>query len=283
MADDIRLKLDFFDHPKTSRLIEILGTEVAPIYLIRLWAYAARYFPSGNLTGVTPEAIFKACGAHESTIFKEWEITPDRWIEALSEVGFGKYLADAHQYVIHDWACHQQWVIESRARSEQAKKAADTRWSYARALREQCSGDAPVMLTVDAPSPSPSPSPDPKKEKKNSCRKTATNGYQLGFCEGWKEYPHFARRSSKVESGRVWKQRKLEPLTEAVLAWIADMKNSPDAMKDNGQFVPAFQKFLRQTDFTEPPPPPQEDDYEAWVRETAEQAEKERQEREVQA
>ena len=149
---------------------------------------------------------------------------------------------------------------------------------------QQPTSSPPAESSVLTLTPALTPTQDLKKEKKNSCRKTATNaGANGGFMKTKDPYPHVPGRSNKAEALKVWKQKKLDPLTDNVLAWIEYMKQTPDWQKDDGQFVPAFQKFLRQTDFTEPPPPPQEDDYEAWVRETAEQAEKERQEREVQA
>jgi hypothetical protein len=99
----INLDLDYFNHPKTQRLVGLLGrgAEVLPI---RLWTYCGKYHSEdGSLTGYTDQEIEAICG---------WWGPYGKMIAAMLECGNHLkskrgfiYRADEGLFV-HDWKIH---------------------------------------------------------------------------------------------------------------------------------------------------------------------------------
>lgn len=100
---DLNLSPDYFDHPKTVRLVQLLGKGAAELPL-RLWCYCSKHHRAdGRLTAYTPEQI-------EASI--EWRGQPGRAVTALLEcgrhigkMGFLETTEDGYQ--VHDWEEHQ--------------------------------------------------------------------------------------------------------------------------------------------------------------------------------
>lgn len=192
--NDIRLDINFCDHPKTKRLIRALGHE-GFFSLVKLWTNAARLYPKGHLKDLDEIDIADLAG---------WSGDPDKFVTALIDprINFIEKVED--QYYIHDWEENQPWIYYQEERSAKAKKAARKRWgeednsegqtgsiepndapsdnehpssnadttdidapsnagSMQVAYNEQCD-----MYAQNAPSPSPSPSPIPIPIPKNS-------------------------------------------------------------------------------------------------------------------
>jgi len=55
-AEDIRLKVDFFGHPKTQKLRSALGND-GVLSLIELWCWVARVKPKGHLNGIERKSV----------------------------------------------------------------------------------------------------------------------------------------------------------------------------------------------------------------------------------
>lgn len=88
----VSLHSDFFDHPKTVRLVRLLGkgSEVVPI---RLWCMTAKFFAgTGRLTGISAQEIEQWVG---------WWGQEGEAVRALKEVGFLEEFLDGFQ--VHDW------------------------------------------------------------------------------------------------------------------------------------------------------------------------------------
>lgn len=112
----LNLDLDYFDHPKTRRLIGLLGkgSEVIPI---RLWAYAGKYHAAdGKLAGYSAQEIETVIG---------WWGEKGACINALIHVGF---LRQDEHFFIHDWLEHEGHII---AFKEKARNMARKRWADA--------------------------------------------------------------------------------------------------------------------------------------------------------
>lgn len=73
------------------------------------------------------------------------------------------------------------------------------------------------------------------------------------FTRCWKAYPHYKNRSSRLDSLKVWKKRHLE-YNNNVWEWLLTFKKE-DWGGVPGHVIPAMEKWLRRTDFSEPPPP----------------------------
>jgi len=164
MANDMRLDLNFVDHPKVKRLIRKAGYE--GFYgLIRLFSMAGRLYTNGVFTG---------CHKEDLDDLADWR-GEGSLTDCLLEVGFLKEKNGTFE--INDWEEHQPWLAGAEKRSEKAKKAANARWeqvatteedtkpSNADIKDEQCSehtiSNANSNAGSNAPSPSPSPSPSP--------------------------------------------------------------------------------------------------------------------------
>lgn len=161
---DMRLDLNFVDHPKVKRLIRVAGHE--GFYgLIRLFSMAGKLCSDG---------VFNGCTKEDLDDFADWR-GEGSLVEHLLEVKF--LIANKGLFKINDWKEHQPWLAGAKARSEKAKKAAEARWSQSDTPEEDNLDDsASSMLGAydeqgesiternagsNAPSPSPSPSPIP--------------------------------------------------------------------------------------------------------------------------
>ncbi len=164
MANDMRLDVNFVDHPKVKRLIRRAGYE--GFYgLIRLFSIAGRLYTDG---------VFKECEKEDIEDFADWH-KEGSLVDILVEVRFMK--ENDGVFEIHDWEEHQPWIAGSKRRSERAKKAARARWGQSDTAKEdkkpstakkkvkQCNkhatSNAKRNAGSNAPLPSPSPSPSP--------------------------------------------------------------------------------------------------------------------------
>ncbi len=167
MSKDIRLRVDFLDHPKTMKLERRLGLQ-GVISLIRLWCFAAQNKPSGRLDGMDEEDIELAA---------KWSGDPGKFVETiLSEKC--KWLEERDGvFYLHDWEEHQAWIAHQEERQERARHAARAKYAKAKqktsnddtgSQQETSDRDAGSMrvasdpqTTSTAPSPTPSPTPTP--------------------------------------------------------------------------------------------------------------------------
>lgn len=129
----INVDLDYFDHPKTRRLIAMLGLG-ADILPIRLWVHVAKYHYESGV--VAPP--FTA-GIESITC---WWGQPGKCVAALIECGFLDQVGDS--LAVHNWIDHAGHIHAGKVK---AKAAAKARWDKLKG------GDA------DAPSNAPSIAP----------------------------------------------------------------------------------------------------------------------------
>ncbi len=121
----INLDLDYFAHPKTDRLVRLLGkgSEVIPV---KLWVYCGKFHPeTGTLTGISAQEI-------EAKV--AWWGKKGKAVQALLEVGFLEKVQGGFQ--VHDWLDHSGHI---RAYKERAQKAAKARWENASSIKNDAS------------------------------------------------------------------------------------------------------------------------------------------------
>jgi hypothetical protein len=131
----LNLDPNYFEHPKTVRLMAWLG-ETADVFPIRLWAYCAKIHPAdGTLKGyseVEVEAVIK------------WRGDTGKAVKALMAVGYLKRVPKGFQCV--DWKQHEGHL---EAFSRRAKAAADARWSkYASSTPKAELSNTPTVPSV---------------------------------------------------------------------------------------------------------------------------------------
>lgn len=88
----------FDAHPKTVRLCRVMGDVNAGQYLIRLWAWACRSAPDGNLSGMEAGDI-EAIAKYKSADGKLFAALTERWSSK-----FGAWLdLDGDSLKLHGW------------------------------------------------------------------------------------------------------------------------------------------------------------------------------------
>ena len=187
----LNLDFDYFDHPKTKRLIGLLGrgAEVLPV---RLWCYCGRYHKrDGSLTDYSPREIETLAG---------WWGAPGKAIAALVKVGFVDATATGHR--IHDWQEHAGHLEHFH---QAAKTAAAARWSK--------------RATTPPPDPPPPPPPECAPQSGPQCvphaerNAPAVHGSTLhGSTEGEGESP-------PADAGAPSPPKRSNPKTGAVGAY----------------------------------------------------------------
>lgn len=130
----LNVDLDYFDHPKTVRLVGQLGRG-ADLLPLRLWAYTGKYHAEkGELTGYSPLEIEAAV---------KWWGQPGRATEALLAPFLGKpgFLERIEQgFKVHDWDEINGHIAAFKAR---AKAGAKAKWAkvHAEAMLKQSSSN----------------------------------------------------------------------------------------------------------------------------------------------
>ncbi len=139
----INLDPDFFGHPKTKRLVGLLGrgAEMLPI---KLWCYCGKYHAKdGRFTGYS---------THEIESLVDWWGKPGDMIDAMVKVEFLVRREDG-DYEIHDWLDHEGHII---ALKDKAQKAARARWEKDKSSGKSqnkvdvCSSNAPGNAPGDS-------------------------------------------------------------------------------------------------------------------------------------
>lgn len=121
----LNLDLDYFDHPKTKRLVGLLGrgSDVLPV---RLWCYCGKYHAeTGTMTGYSPTDLESLIG---------WWGQPGKAVDALVRLGFLETAGAGFQ--VHDWDKINGHIAAFKARAQAGAKA---KWAKAKA-------DAQAML-----------------------------------------------------------------------------------------------------------------------------------------
>lgn len=113
MNTDIRVSTNFFENRKTRRLMRRKGS-YGVLCVLRLWIWAAKFQPDGDLSFIDYEDLMDAM-----------ESTDESLVDLLIEIGF---LDDSDGLRIHQWSEHNPWAVDAEKRSEKARKAAKARW-----------------------------------------------------------------------------------------------------------------------------------------------------------
>lgn len=132
----INLDLNYFDHPKTKRLVGLLGRG-ADVLPVRLWCTCGKHYSdSGELTGLTAQEI-------ESQV--AWWGRPGQMVAAMLKVGFLEEIDG--QFVVHDWTDHASHISAYR---EKARKMVQARRDKKAALAQKpTSSQLPSQLDVE--------------------------------------------------------------------------------------------------------------------------------------
>lgn len=244
-VSDIRLSVDFFQHPKTIKLQRRLGLEGVKA-LLSLWMWAAQNRPDGVLSGMDLEDIEIAAGWIRSD-----PAGSDQDLDLISTLVALRWLdEDNGTYSLHDWIEHNPWAAGQQSRSNQARLGvlarrfpeAYARYSAQHPERNGISKEeyeallatvnsegyskeseadtvlAPVSLQqTNSVAPLPDPDPDPKAIDPQLCTELSTVlSTGLSTFEGKKDKKPPAKGK---EQGKEQERDQLHQAMELMRAW----------------------------------------------------------------
>lgn len=129
-----RLDVDVVDHPKVHHLEQLLGS-CAGWYLVRLWAWTARYASRGRLSTIARASLERSCG---------WTGEPGKLTGALLEAGLLDETGSG-ELEVHDWWEKQRAIVEKaendRERQRLSREARGIVPRQSREAREVVAGD----------------------------------------------------------------------------------------------------------------------------------------------
>ncbi len=168
--NDIRLDIAMVNHPKTKRMIRVLGYE-SFYSLISLFSSAAQTYTKG---------ILKNCDEYDIADMACWNGDPCKFVETLASEKIGFLDFDGEEYSIHDWEKNQPWIYHSEERSETARKNVQKRWDVKKknvqneykddtdgkendtnGKEKHQFGNTPIPIPIPTPTPTPTPIPTP--------------------------------------------------------------------------------------------------------------------------
>lgn len=203
----INLDLDFFDHPKTRRLIRLLGRG-SEVVLPRLWCFCGKYHcEDGKLDELTAQEIeTEAC---------RWWGQPGKCVRALVECGFLDRDENG-SYIVHDWLVHCGHIPVYR---ERARKAALKRWGL----------DASSIATSSS--------------SKVTHELAGIAGASPEFLVFWQAYPKKAKADEAVAAWRSLDPNG--ELQAKILAAIKEQSLSPQWRNNGGHYIPNPANWLK--------------------------------------
>lgn len=220
---DLNLDLHYFEHPKTVRLVGLLGrgAEVLPI---RLWAYCGKvHAESGKLANYSTRELESAIG---------WWGKEGEAEAAMVKVGFIRALDGAEAgFEAVDWLEHQGHLAAFKERS---RRANEVRW----------------MRAKKAPESPRSPPRSPKYDVKESSyppthlpnQRTTTGGAAgtpLDGFEAW--YVEYPEKKARGGAERAWKALRPDVALQArMLAALKAQKAQRERDQRSGAFVPRW-------------------------------------------
>lgn len=196
----LNLDLDYFEHPKTVRLVATCGesAESAPI---KLWCHAGKFCPeSGLLRGYAPAEV---------EAFAKWRGAPGALVAGLLKVGFLHQTPDGYQ--LHEWLDHEGHLIAFKERSRKANAA---RWESIKDASRTPNGDG----------------------KESPLPYLTNQALKDAFAQLWAAYP---KKKSKDAAYRAFEKRKFtSEQFQAVLAALERAKTSKEWAREEGRFIP---------------------------------------------
>jgi len=214
---DIRIDVEFFQHPKTVKLERRLGLSGIKA-LLQLWMWAAKNRPNGIFSNMIDEDV---------EIAASWTGEPGAFCAVLLELRWLD-VDETTGYSLHNWAARNTWVADSTTRGDKARfmRMASTHPTLyqkmaARGITEitkedyiKLVGDKKNNATLTArqrepnvtltPSPSPSPDPDIKDSPKLSTE-GEDEKFKIEIEKALKTYRSFKNcRWGKDDQDRAW-------------------------------------------------------------------------------
>jgi len=245
MVKDIRLKVDFMDHPKTVRLRRELGSEAIEC-LIRLWGFAADNRPKGELVNMDADDI---------EIAAKWTGEPGKFVKVLLQKKCKFLMLKNRHYVIHDWKEHQGFLYYADERSKKAKLAASYRWEKddAKRMPPACDTDAkrmPPAQKIDAPSPIPTTKDKDKYKDKEKTLRDSDESTPLSLRRWfdevmWTAVPSQKKKGKELTWAEIQKLKPDEAERKEIVTYLSSYYKIKSTYDIAGEFMAEMQDPVR--------------------------------------
>jgi hypothetical protein len=159
----------FDSHPKTVRLCRVLGDVNAGQYLIRLWAWACRSAPDGDLSGMQAEDV-EAIARYKPADGKLFAALCDRWSPK-----FGPWIdvdGDCQSVKLHGWQERQGAAIARMTKHAE----------YMRSKREQRKSERETHVTLTCESRELDVRTSPVQSSPVQSRQDKSRETQISIC-----------------------------------------------------------------------------------------------------
>lgn len=241
----LNLELNYFGHPKTMRLVAILGKQHVAIPL-RLWCYVgAHHCEDGSLRGYSVREI-------ESVLM--WKGKEGAAVEALVKVRLLDEVVEEGEkfFKVHDWLDHAGHLMAFKKR---ARESARKRWNkigkvdaismpqasdeHASGMPDECLSDAPILANPTNPNQPSLPTGIKEEEKKEDVGavKTAPTSKSA---DTWHEYSEAYRRRYGVIPVR-------NQMTNTHLCKLVDRLGKDDAPRVAAFYLSHNKQFYVQS------------------------------------
>jgi hypothetical protein len=242
---NLNLDLNFFDHPKTRRLVGLLGrgSEVLPI---KLWAYAGKVrAEDGRLIGHAAQEIESIAG---------WWGKPGEMLEVMLRDGT-RFLEQEEDgtYILHDWLEYQGHLAAYKIR---AKKANDARWGKLAGVPVKAENATSIPQASHKESPKPAVLTKPTKP---TAARTADPPGFVRFWDGWPPNVtgKYERKINRTGCLKRWISLELEAKADAIVDAVQRCKQYHTGWARG--YAPLPMTFLNQSQWESAPKPPTED------------------------
>ena len=237
MAYYVQLDADYWDHPKTLVLVEMLGP-TADVYPPRLWSWCAKYRKNGVMASIAQ--IAHAC---------RWAGDPKQLADGLYAAGF----LESDLLTLHDWMDRSGGDIavyegKKRRMREKYHQSKDSNVSLSEEVRKPSSNIPPIGTERIGTERKGSdrigtaPAPPPLKAAVGAARSRIGTGTKLFQGEPPTKPREIAEWLGKCQ----WPTRVTVFLNGIEPQLAKDILSELDAMKANGTTPVKFLQLLRE-------------------------------------
>lgn len=202
--DWLRVSVNLKNHPKSLRLGVILHKERAHSYVTDLWAWAAQFYPDGDISESDALDVALACG---------WDGDPETFLQALEDCGWLDVQDGCR--LIHGWEEYQGKLIERAERARERSREWRSRKvneRTAKAKRTRTERTRTLLRTYV------------RTNETNERTEETTPGF-----DAW--YTVYYRKEKKAEAQHAWEKLTDDQRTRAlavVASWCRWKMREPD-------------------------------------------------------